>query len=114
MRYLLNAVAADGTRFDDLKERFAFVGTSSPDPVALEDWTGRGITPIHYDSTGGHAAILNTLQRWADLSAINGKPRSSTAKYGALYGLQGLSPLRLTAISLTTLSDAATTTSESG
>ena len=73
MRYLLNAVAADGTRFDDLKERFAFVGTSSPDPVALEDWTGRGIRPIHYDSTSGHAAILNTLQRWADLSAINGK-----------------------------------------
>ena len=28
MRYLLNAVAADGSRFDDLKERFAFVGCS--------------------------------------------------------------------------------------
>lgn len=73
MRYLLNAVAADGTRFDDLKERFAFVGTSVPDPVGLEDWKGRGITPISYDAANGHSALLDTLQRWAAFSAINGK-----------------------------------------
>ncbi|HBP86868.1 MAG TPA: hypothetical protein DD706_04135 [Nitrospiraceae bacterium] len=74
MRYLLNAVAADGTRFNDLKERFTFVGNSgAPDPIGLEDWKGRGITPIHYDSTNDHSALLDTLERWADLSAINGK-----------------------------------------
>ena len=73
MRYLLNAVAADGTRFDDLKERFTFVGNDYPDPIALEDWKGRGITPISYDSVKGHSALLNTLERWAALSAINGK-----------------------------------------
>jgi hypothetical protein len=73
MRYLLNAIAADGTRFDDLKERFTFVGTDAPDPAALEDWRGRGITPIPYDAGNGHSALLNVLQRWADLSAINGK-----------------------------------------
>ena len=73
MRYLLNAVAADGSRFDDLKERFAFVGTSNPDPVGLEDWKGRGITPISYDAGSDHASLLNTLDRWADLSAINGR-----------------------------------------
>jgi len=73
MRYLLNAVAADGTRFDDLKERFTFVGTSTPDPIGLEDWKGRGITPIHYDSAKDHSVLLATLKRWADLSAINGK-----------------------------------------
>jgi len=73
MRYLLNAIAADGTRFDDLKERFTFIGTDAPDPTALEDWRGRGITPIHYDSGNGHSALLSVLQRWADLSAINGK-----------------------------------------
>jgi hypothetical protein len=39
MRYLLNAVAADGSRFDDLKERFTFVGMNSVDLVELEDWT---------------------------------------------------------------------------
>lgn len=75
MRYLLNAVAGDGTRFEDLKERFTFIGTSSPDPVGLEDWKGRGITPIHYDAANSHSALLNTLERWADLSAINGKRR---------------------------------------
>jgi len=73
MRYLLNAVAADGSRFDDLKERFTFVGTSVPDPVSLEDWKGRGITPIHYDSNGNHGALLATLERWSELSAVNGK-----------------------------------------
>lgn len=68
MRYLLNAVAADGKRFDDLKERFTFFGTSSPDAVALADWNGRGITPIHYDSNNGHDALRATLERWATLS----------------------------------------------
>lgn len=73
MRYLLNAVAADGKRFDDLKERFTFFGANAPDPVALADWNGRGITPIHYNSANGHDALRNTLERWAELSAINGK-----------------------------------------
>jgi hypothetical protein len=72
MRYLLNAVAADGARFDDLKERFTFVGLDTPDPIADEDWKGRGITPISYDSKDKHIALLNSLQRWATLSAING------------------------------------------
>jgi len=73
MRYLLNAVAADGTRFDDLKERFTFFGTIAHDPVALEDWKARGITPIHYDAKTAHSALCETLERWAELSAINGK-----------------------------------------
>jgi hypothetical protein len=73
MRYLLNAVAADGTRFDDLKERFTFVGSGAVDHVALEDWKGRGITPIHYDSVNNHSTLLQALQRWAELSAVNGK-----------------------------------------
>jgi hypothetical protein len=73
MRYLLNAVAADGSRFDDLKERFTFFGTNAPDPVSLEDWKARGITPIHYDSNGNHNALLATLERWSELSAVNGK-----------------------------------------
>lgn len=72
MRYLLNAVAADGTRFGDLKERFAFVGKAS-DPVELEDWKGRGITPIPYDPENDHSALLNTLERWADLSPNSSK-----------------------------------------
>jgi hypothetical protein len=73
MRYLLNAVAADGTRFDDLKERFTFIGMNQIDPVALEDWRGRGITPIPYDAANDHSVLASTLARWADLSAINGR-----------------------------------------
>lgn len=73
MRYLLNAVAADGTRFDDLKERFAFVGNTL-NPITLEDWRGRGITPIHYEAKNNdHSLLLTTLLRWADLSPRNGK-----------------------------------------
>ena len=73
MRYLLNAVAADGSRFGDLKERFTFVPSNASDPVTLEDWKGRGITPIPYDAANNHSILLKTLQRWAALSAINGK-----------------------------------------
>ncbi len=73
MRYLLNAVAADGNRFSDLKERFTFVGVDVPKPVLVEDWKGRGITPIEYDSSNGHLALSQTLSQWAALSAINGR-----------------------------------------
>jgi NAD-dependent SIR2 family protein deacetylase len=73
MRYLLNAVAADGKRFGDLKERFAFVGFDSPDPVEIEDWRGRGITPIPYHTADNHSALLDVLERWSTLSANNGK-----------------------------------------
>lgn len=74
MRYLLNAVAADGSRFEDLKERFTFISADPFDPIVLADWHGRGITPIHYDPIDRHSQLLNVLERWADLSAINGKP----------------------------------------
>jgi NAD-dependent SIR2 family protein deacetylase len=74
MRYLLNAVAADVSRFDDLKERFAFVGMRVPfDQVDIEDWRQRGITPIPYCSAHEHAVLTEGLQRWAEFSAINGK-----------------------------------------
>lgn len=78
MRYLLNAVAADGSRFSDLKERFTFVGGSSPNPVLVEDWKGRGITPIEYNSAGNHIVLGQTLETWAKLSA-NGKRRNVDA-----------------------------------
>ncbi|MEM9387936.1 MAG: SIR2 family protein [Pseudomonadota bacterium] len=73
MRYLLNAVAADGLRFPDVRERFVFVGSESIDRVEMQDWRSRGITPIWYDSKNSHAALLDTLTRWSQLSAINGE-----------------------------------------
>ena len=74
MRYLLNAVAADGTHFPDLKERFIFVSSEEDDPVALEDWRARGITPIRYDGVGeDHAQLKHTMARWAQFSSVDGK-----------------------------------------
>jgi len=76
MRYLLNAVAADGKRFDDLKERFTFVGGKvPPDPIEMADWRGRGITPIPYDDSNGHHALTVSLEKWRQFSAINGNQR---------------------------------------
>lgn len=73
MRYLLNAVAADGNRFDDLKERFTFVGGEVPaDDIQMFDWKGRGITPIPYDDSNGHKALADTLAIWSKFSAVNG------------------------------------------
>lgn len=77
MRYLLNAVAADGSRFSDLKERFTLIGGERPfDPIAAEDWRGRGITPVPYDHGGHHDELRRTLSRWAELSAVNGNRRT--------------------------------------
>ena len=73
MRYLLNAVAADGTRFLDIKERFCFVGENSTDPAVLADWHARGITPIPYSDDDGHAELRDVLRLWAKLSPINGR-----------------------------------------
>lgn len=73
MRYLLNAVAADGSRFEDVKERFTFVGGAHPpDALAMEDWKARGITPIPYSDADDHFALNRTLERWAQFSAHNG------------------------------------------
>lgn len=73
MRYLLNAVAADGVRFSDLKERYAFVShRGQPDQIALNDWRARGIEPIPYDGDNGHSQLAKTMSIWAKLSAING------------------------------------------
>jgi NAD-dependent SIR2 family protein deacetylase len=70
MKYLLNAVAADGVRFENLKERFVFVGNQSEDLALMEDWKGRGITPIGYDNSAGHKALHDALSKWADMSNI--------------------------------------------
>ena len=76
MRYLLHAIAAEEGRFDDLKQRYIFVGSGETDDVALEDWRSRGIEPICYDADQDHTVLLRTLQRWAELSAITGQQRT--------------------------------------
>lgn len=72
MRYLLNAVAADGTRFDDLKTRFTFIAEGAEPKVEQEDWKGRGIDPIPYSDSNGHEMLAKTLAAWAKLSPHTG------------------------------------------
>lgn len=73
MRYLLNAVAADNSRFEDVRERFIFVPyENAPDDAVLADWRARGLTPIPYSSANKHSALTTGLQYWANISAING------------------------------------------
>lgn len=73
MRYLLNAVAADNSRFRDVQERFIFVPFGkAPDETVLADWRGRGLTPIPYRDADAHSALTIGLKRWAIISAING------------------------------------------
>ncbi|WP_419939035.1 SIR2 family protein [Candidatus Palauibacter sp.] len=72
MQTLLNAVAADSTRFEDIRPRYAFLDTDDHDRVALEDWNARGIEPIPYDPANDHAALHETIERWATLSVITG------------------------------------------
>ncbi len=75
MRYLLNAVAADGSRFDDLKTRFSFVPVDETgESVTLADWRGRGIVPIPYHKSNSHQVLKDTLDAWAEISPHNGKP----------------------------------------
>ena len=76
MRYLLNAVAADGNRFDDLKEDSPSLVRALLIPLHSRIGKGVSITPIHYDSKEGHDALRGTLARWAALSAINGEKRN--------------------------------------
>ena len=71
MKYLFNAIAADGSRFSDIKERFIFVATH--DSVELAEWKGKGITPVAYKDENEHSQLHETLERWALLSADSGK-----------------------------------------
>ena len=72
MRYLLNAIAGDSAHFSDLRERFSFVGAKPTDSVELEHWHARGIVPIPYDPEEHHVELLDVLEEWAHLVAIDG------------------------------------------
>ncbi len=80
MKYLLNAIAADGKRFEDHKERFSFVGLDDKNPALSEEWRKRGITPITYDTTDNHVELLQLLENWAALSVHNGKEKVVESK----------------------------------
>ena len=69
VRYLLDAISADDTRFPDLKERFIFVPFKGkePDETELADWKARGLTPVPYSRADKHQQLAFTLETWANL-----------------------------------------------
>jgi len=83
MRYLLNAVAADGTRFRDIQARYAFVAADNDlaeSEITMEDWRSRGIIPIQYPAGNSHEALCASLQRWAELSDLDENSRRIEAE----------------------------------
>ncbi len=74
MKYLLSAVAADYSRFSDIKSRYAFIGAESLDPAEHAYWKGRGIQPIHYPVVEKcHSALERTLAQWSRLAPRKGR-----------------------------------------
>lgn len=73
MRYILEVLTADRTRFPDLKSIYAFA-PSAPGEEARqrvrEIWSAKGATAIAYDSQdpADHAMLYNTLAAWADFA----------------------------------------------
>ncbi|MEO1610615.1 MAG: SIR2 family protein, partial [Pseudomonadota bacterium] len=65
MRYLLEVLDADRSRFPDLRDIYAFAELNDKDPQG-EIWNAKGIKPIIYEQrgTGDHSGCYDTLQEW--------------------------------------------------
>lgn len=70
VRYMLEVLTADRSRYTDLRDIYAFVPCRI-DPAARETerarWQARGVTPILYDCNdpADHSALYATVQAWA-------------------------------------------------
>lgn len=67
MQYLLNAIAADTSRFHDIRRPYIFV--SDGDEKRLSDLKGRGLIPITYQSANDHFELTRTMERWTDFAS---------------------------------------------
>ena len=65
MKYLVDAVAAERAKGDDLGMAYAFVGC---DPGETEEvgkgWMARNVKPILYDHRDDHVLLRETLRQW--------------------------------------------------
>ena len=68
MKYLVDAVAAERTKGDNLGMAYAFDGCD-PDKTAKvgAGWTARNVKPILYDQKDDHALLRDTLRKWVDV-----------------------------------------------
>lgn len=85
MRYLMEVLTADRSRFVDLKPIYAFVPSDEDERSRAKQlalWKARGTTPIVYDHKGGadHSALYDTLDAWSNYADHPTNWRSSRAK----------------------------------
>ncbi len=64
LRYVVDALAADRQRGEETREVYAFAEATAADGNI---WKGNGANVIHYNGQNGHAALHQTLVRWADV-----------------------------------------------
>ena len=86
MKYLVDAVAAERAKGDDLGMAYAFVGCD-PDKTAQEraGWMARNVRPILYDKGDDHRLLRDTFRKWVH---VRSDPRARTR-----IALQGIDTL---------------------
>ena len=65
MEYLVDAVAAERAKGDDLGMAYAFVGCDPGETAKVgASWRARNVKPILYDHGNDHALLRNTFRKW--------------------------------------------------
>lgn len=71
LRYMIDALAADGLLGEKTKKTYAFASFQEGEKEeALRKWKAKGVTPLLYKASSsalsGHSALHNTLKEWAN------------------------------------------------
>lgn len=86
MKYLVDAVATERARGDDLGMAYSFVGCDQREADEVRaGWEARNVTPIQYDHGNDHALLRETLRQWVH---VRRDPQARTRI--ALQGIRSL------------------------
>lgn len=67
VRYMMDALAADRAAGQSVGQAFAFAPVTRGDQdKQIAAWKAKGVTPLPYESRDDHAALHQTLERWAE------------------------------------------------
>lgn len=70
LRYLVDAIAAEGGRAATYREAYAFAGVMGRRREverAKQDWRAKGVEPLFFHSGWEYRELFETLRRWRDL-----------------------------------------------
>lgn len=86
MKYLVDAVAVERARGDDLGMAYAFVGCDQDKTEEVRaGWGARNVEPILYDDRDDHSLLRDTLRQWVH---VRRNPQARTRI--ALQGIRSL------------------------